>query len=375
MRTQATTPIDYRLFTFFGLIVLIGLVMLVSASMVVGHERFGDSYFFIKRQLLLGIVPGILAFFFFLHVDYRFLKKYYILIFAATVLLLIAPFIPGVGSTLGTAAKSWLVIGNFSFQPSEVAKLGLIIFLAGYLAEKGSHLHDLKKGFLPTLFLACVPTALIVVQPDIGTSFIFFAIIFGLLLVAEARWSHLGLLAAAGIAGFFAMIVVAPYRAARLSIFLHPELDPQGVGYHVNQAVLAVGSGGIFGLGLGQSRQKFAYLPEVHADSIFAVMAEELGFVLITVFLLLLLAFWIRGLKFAKAAPDPFGTLLAAGIIVWFVTQSIMNIGAMVGLLPLTGVPLPFVSHGGTALMVAMAATGVLLNISRHSQLPSPHHT
>jgi cell division protein FtsW len=207
----------------------------------------------------------------------------------------------------------------------------------------------------------------VVLQPDIGTVAILFSIVFGMLFLAGAKYLHMGSLAALGLVGLILMVMIAPYRAARLTTFLHPELDPQGIGYHINQAFLAVGSGGIFGLGLGHSRQKFQYLPEVHADSIFAVIAEEMGFLFVTALVVLFVLIALRGLMIAKSAPDKFAKLLVAGIITWLMVQSFLNIGAMVGLLPLTGVPLPFISHGGTALMVAMAAGGILINVSRHT--------
>jgi cell division protein FtsW len=188
-----------------------------------------------------------------------------------------------------------------------------------------------------------------------------------MLFLAQSKLSHLGLLASLAIAGFIIMILAAPYRAERLMTFLHPELDPQGQGYHINQAFLAIGSGGWFGLGLGHSRQKFQYLPEVHADSIFAIGSEELGFIVISGFLILLLLICLRGFLIAKNSGDPFGTYLVGGIIAWFTIQSILNIGAMVGLLPLTGVPLPFVSHGGSALMIGMVAMGMVIRVSKES--------
>lgn len=188
-----------------------------------------------------------------------------------------------------------------------------------------------------------------------------------MLFFAEATYRHLGLLAVVGVIAFLVMIWAAPYRAERFMTFLHPELDPQGQGYHINQAFLAIGSGGLLGLGLGHSRQKFQYLPEVHADSIYAVMAEELGFFVAAGFVVLLLYICLRGLRIAKSAPDTFGRILMIGIIMWFMAQAFLNIGAMVGLLPLTGVPLPFVSHGGTALMVTLAGVGIMVNISKQT--------
>lgn len=359
---------DYVLLAYFAVWLIFGLVMLTSASSPIGHQRFGDGYFFIKRQLLLGVLPGLVAFLFFAKVDYQILKKYATLVFVLTISVLLLVFIPGLGSTLNTNAHSWIVIAGRSIQPAELAKLGLIVFLAFYMAKKGKELHDFKSGFLMTLGLGMIPIGLVVLQPDIGTVAIMFGILFAMLFIAQAKISHMSLLALAGIMGLAVMIMIAPYRAARLTTFLHPELDPQGVGYHINQAFLAVGSGGILGLGLGHSRQKFQYLPEVHADSIYAIIAEEMGFIFAVGLVILLFLICKRGFQVAKGAPDQFGRLLVAGIIIWFMVQSFLNIGAMVGLLPLTGVPLPFVSHGGSALMMAMAAVGIVINVSKSAR-------
>ena len=367
MRTVWHSP-DYRFLSAIISILLLGLVVLTSASSVVALQKFGDSYFFVKRQLLLGVLPGILALYLFARIDYHILKKLSLIIFIIMIVLLLLPFIPGIGTSLGTSAQSWVTIGDYSFQPSEFAKFAVIIFFAAFMSELGSRIRDLRKGFLIILGLGMIPITLVILQPDIGTVSILFAILYAMFFFGEAKYRHLGLLAFAGIVLFLIMIWAAPYRAARFTTFLHPELDPLGQGYHINQAFLAIGSGGVFGLGLGHSRQKFAYLPEVHADSIYAVMAEELGFVVAVAFLILLMYMAFRGFAIAKRAPDDFGRLLVSGIIAWFIIQSFLNIGAMVGLLPLTGVPLPFVSHGGTALMVALAATGVIINISKQTQ-------
>jgi len=359
---------DYTLLTYFACILIFGLIMLSSASTAVGIARFGDSHFFIKRQIYFGVIPGLVLFFFFARFSYKIFARNTSTIFVGTILLLLLVFIPGIGSALNTGSKSWMVIGGFSLQPSEFAKLGLVLFLAGYLSQMKEKIWDFQHGFLVALGTGLVPALMVVAEPDVGTASILFAIIFGMLLLAGARWTHMGLLALFGIVAIVSLIIVAPYRAARLTTFLHPELDPQGIGYHINQAELAIGSGGFWGLGLGRSVQKFQYLPEVHADSIFAVISEEMGFLVSVVFLVLLTLAIFRGLKVARNASDDYGRLVAGGILIWFSTQSIMNIGAMVGMLPLTGVPLPFVSHGGTALAISMGAVGILTNISAYAR-------
>ena len=356
---------DYRLIAYFAIWLIFGLVMLTSASSAVGHQNFGDNYFFIKRQILFGVLPGLLLFFFFAKFDYAKLRKLGNWIYGLALVLLFFVFIPGIGANYGTHSNSWLNIFGYSFQPAEFAKLGLILFMAHLISARKTQITDFMNGFVPTLIFGLIPIGLVILQPDIGTVCILFAIMFGLLFIGRAKLMHLALLGALGVICLGLMIWLAPYRAARLTVFLHPELDPQGIGYHINQAFLAIGSGGIFGRGLGNSLQKYQYLPEVSADSIFAIVVEEMGLVFGVGLIVLLLMIAKRGLKIAKSAPDEYGRLVASGIIIWFVVQSFLNIGAMVGIMPLTGVPLPFVSHGGTALMVAMGAVGIVVNVSK----------
>lgn len=360
---------DYTFLTFFIILLIFGLIMLSSASSPVGHQRFSDGYFFIKRQLIFGVLPGLALFFLFAKISYKRLQDLAIPIYILVIIILLLVFIPGIGSNLNTGAQSWILIGDYSFQPSEFAKLGIIIFLASYLTLKGKKLLNFKEGFLIAVCLGLAPIMLVVLQPDIGTVAILFTIMFGLLFVAQTNVRHLSVLALVGIISIVILVLLAPYRAARLTIFLHPELDPQGIGYQTNQALVAVGSGGVLGLGLGHSRQKFQYLPEVHADSIFAIVAEEMGFIVSVLFIILLGCIAYRGYMIASSIKDEFGQLLMVGILVWFISQSFLNIGAMIGLLPLTGVPLPFVSHGGTALMISMASVGIMINISKETKI------
>jgi len=360
---------DYTLLSYFAILLVFGLIMLASASSAVGHERFADAYFFIKRQMLLGILPGIFLFFFFSKFPYQKLRQLSLPFFIFSIILLLLIFIPGIGSSFGTVNRSWLSLFGFSFQPAELVKLALIIYLSALLVNKGKELLKFKNGFLTILGIGGIPLVLVAMQPDIGTLAILFVIIFSLLFIAGAKWSHIISLAGVGIAAFVILIIIAPYRLARLTTFLHPELDPQGIGYHINQAFLAIGSGGMFGQGYGHSLQKFQYLPEVAADSIYAVIAEEMGFIFAIGLIILLYLIAVRGFALAKKTSDHFGKLLVSGIIIWFTAQSFLNIGAMVGILPITGVPLPFVSHGGSALAIAMGAVGILMNVSKQVEL------
>ena len=358
-------------FIFLGalfLICFLGLLMLSSASSVQSFQQHGSSYYFVKRQFFRGLLPGLLLFFIFSRLNLNFLKKYSFWFLIGSLVLLVAVFIPGLGVASGQT-KSWLKFGALSFQPSEILKLSFIIYLAAWLENKSHSLEmkNLRYTLLPFLFLLGVITLLIMAQPDLGTFLIIMAIAGIVYFAANAPWRHL-----VGILGAFLIIVflavqIAPYRLSRITTFLNPAIDPQGTGYQIQQAKLAIGSGGLFGLGIGKSRQKFNYLPEVKGDSIFAVIAEEMGFIFSLLLLLLFLTIMLRGFKIARASPDNFSSLLAIGIIGWFSFQAFINIGAMVGALPLTGIPLPFISYGGTALTISLVAGGILTKISKQT--------
>lgn len=357
---------DYFLITIVALIVIFGLVMLSSASSVEGYQKFGDPNHFIKNQLL-AFVLGIFAFVFMSRVDYRNWKKFAFPIMLVTIILLVSVFIPGLGTGL-LGAKRWVTIGPLFFQPSEVVKLTFLIYLATWLEKRGEGIKDLSTGLGPFLMIIIIVLGLIILQPDLGTMTVMAVISLSCYIVAGAPFLHLTGLGLAAAGAFALLIKIAPYRAQRFTVFLNPELDPQGIGYHINQALLAIGSGGILGLGLGYSRQKYNYLPQASSDSIFAVIAEELGFIFSVIVIALFLIFMFRGFKIAKGAPDKFGQIMAAGITAWFTFQAFINIGAMTGLLPLTGIPLPFISQGGSALVISLAAVGILFNISKFSK-------
>ena len=346
---------------------MFGLVMLTSASGPLGFDRFGDSYYYLKHQLFLGAVPGLIALLITSRIHYQVYKRYALGLLILSIALLVLVFIPGIGTDFGTFANSWVVIGTFSFQPSELVKLTFFLYLAAWM-ERRSHgdIHDVRAGLVPFLIILSIVAVLMMLQPDLGTLSIIATVSFIMYFIAGGPLKHLVGLGALCIGAFAVAIKTSPYRAARLMTFLHPELDPQGVGYQINQALLAIGSGGFFGRGYGHSLQKFQYLPEVVGDSIFAVMAEELGFVLTLLFIAAFLGMLIRGMKIAQESKDRFGKYLVIGIISWFGIQAFVNIGAIVGLLPLTGVPLPFMSYGGTSLVVSLAAAGVVLNVSKH---------
>ena len=364
----ASKNVDKVFIVLLMILVVAGLVFLTSASAPIGYTEFSDTYHFIKRQILFGLIPGLLLFYLFSKVKYKVWFKLSWIIYLVSLLLLVLVFIPGIGLTIN-GARSWISIGSYSFQPAEFAKLALVIILATLLTDKNRNLEDWKNGLVPILLIILPSIVLIGLQPDIGTLSILAVMIFVVLYLSGVKKSYLAVLGAIAVVAFMILMIIAPYRVQRLTTFLHPELDPKGVGYQINQSFLAVGSGGAWGVGLGHSRQKFQYLPEVHADSIFAVIAEETGFILSFLFILLIAFLGLRGLKIAKKSNDEFGRLLVGGIMIWFIWQSFLNIGSMVGVLPLTGVPLPFVSHGGSALMIALCGAGIVVSVSRDARI------
>lgn len=359
---------DYIFIVTLFITIIIGLITLSSASTVTSYQKFNDSYYLLKHQILFGLFPGLILFFLALKINYNKLEKISPVLLIGSILLLIAVFIPGIGATHDRDTKSWINIIGFSFQPSELTKLALILFLASWLKEKKEKIKNFSQGIIPFLFILGIICCLIILQPDIGTMSVIAFISFVMLFVAGAKLKHLSLIALSGIGLLWILIKTAPYRLARLTIFLNPKLDPLGIGYHINQAFLAIGSGGLFGLGLGHSQQKFQYLPETIGDSIFAIIAEELGFIFSSALIILILFLIFRGLKIAKNAPNEFTKFTIIGIISWFGFQSFINIAAMVGLAPITGIPLPFISYGGTSLATSLFAAGILVNISKYTK-------
>lgn len=340
----------------------------MSASSPVGYARFHDAYWFVRRQILFGILPGLVLFIVLAKIDLSILKRLVWPIYGAALLLLLLGFIPGVGVTINNS-RGWLSLFGYSFQPSEFAKLAVIILLAHLLTNRQHNWSDWQTSLLPIMATVLPAVLLVLLEPDLGTTSILVVIIFFMFYTAAVPTRYLATLGLIGIVGFAGLVIAAPYRVQRITTFLHPELDPKGVGYQMNQSFLAVGSGGFWGLGFGQSRQKYQYLPEVSADSIFAIIAEENGFIISFLAVFLILFFGWRGFKIAKFCPDDFGKLLTVGVMVWFLWQSLLNIGANVGALPLTGVPLPLVSHGGSAMVAMLAAFGIVAGISKTGRL------
>ncbi len=355
---------DLKLGTILGILLSLGLLILYSASDVTSFRKFGSNGHYFFHQLLYGALPGLILMYIFSKIDYHKWQKFAPLLIFIAVALLMAVFFPHLGFKVGNA-KRWISTGPLFFQPSELAKLFLIFYLAAWLDKRRDHISNLYYGVIPALFVILVIAGLVFLEPDVGTALIIAIISLAMLFVGGSRLKHLGLVLVVGMLILLVAVKVQPYRMARFTTFLNPSADPQGIGYQINQARLAIGSGGLFGYGYGHSRQKYNYLPEVMGDSIFAVTVEELGFVLATAIIALYIIFAFRASKIANAAPDMFGKMVAVGIISWICFQALINIGAIIGAMPLTGVPLPFISYGSSSLIITLAAMGVLLNISK----------
>ncbi|MBC7076328.1 MAG: stage V sporulation protein E [Syntrophomonadaceae bacterium] len=357
-------PPDFILFITTLALLGIGLVMVFSSSAVTAGVKYGDAYFFFKRQLLWAVI-GLIAMIVIMKINYLRLREFSLPLMAVAVICLILVITP-----LGIATKGstrWLGVGILSFTPSELAKLAVVMFLAKTLEVNIDNIKSFKKGIFPYLALLAFVCGLIMAQPDLGTSFAIAGTVFCMLLVAGAKWSHLGVIAISGLGAVAAAIAVAPYRMERFIAFLNPWKFASDEGFQTIQSLYALGSGGLFGMGLGRSRQKFFYLPEQHTDFIFAILGEELGFLGACLVIALFLLFAWRGFRIAINAPDNFGSLLAAGVTIMVIFQAAINIGVVSGTLPVTGITLPFISYGGSSLLFTMAGVGLLLNISRYS--------
>jgi cell division protein FtsW len=345
-----------------------GLVLLFSASSVVSYARYGNTYYYFTHQLIaVGI--GLVAFFIASKINYRVWKRYAFFFLIFSIVLLTLVFIPGIGADYGTA-KSWINVFGYSFQPAELVKLSFLIYLATWLEAKKGDLGSFSGGIVPFLSILGIISVLMLAQPDLGTLFIIAFTSMLVFFVGGGKVRHIFLVVVfAGLLLFVMLNIKSSYQSDRFKCLKDPSYSAQDKCYQINQSLIAVGSGGWFGRGLGQSRQKFMYLPEVWGDSIFPIAAEEIGFVFSSLLILLFLFIFYRGLIIARAAPDLYGRTLATGIIVWLAVQTFLNIGGMINLIPMTGVPLPFVSAGGSAILSALIAMGILTNISKQAKI------
>jgi len=352
--------IDKKLFVAAILLTIIGLIAVLDASAPQALNAFGDKFHLFKNQLIWSFV-GFILLVISSKINYKFWQKIATPLFFFVLVSLILVLIPGIGAKL-LGARRWISLGPVFFQPSEFAKFGLILFMAKFLSKKEASV----LYFLPLALIAF----LIMLEPDLGTTMVI--VLAGAIQIFASQINLLHYTGVGILGGIivFLLVIVSPYRKDRLLTFFEQSTDPLGKSYHIRQILLGLGSGGLLGVGLGSSRQKFLFLPEAATDSIFAVIAEEIGFIG-ALGLIFLLGFYVfRALKIAKYAPDDFSRYLSLGIASWIGIQAILNIASMTALVPLTGIPLPFISYGGSSLIMIMLATGILLNISRLSVIP-----
>lgn len=364
LRLKKKSP-DFVLFLTVMSLLSLGVIMVFSASEYSTLIYYNDSFYFFKRQVL-WVLLGLGAMFFMINYDYWRLKNYIWPILFIAFMMLVLVLVPGIGKEVN-GARRWIGLGPVNFAPAELVKLCIIIFTAYGLSRQKDRVKQFTKGVLPYLAVTFLAALLILFQPDLGTAISLTGIVFVMIFAAGARVTHLGGIALAGVAAVILAIFLEPYRMKRFLAFLDPWADPQGAGFHIIQGLYAIGSGGLFGLGLGQSRQKFLYLPENHTDFIFAIIAEELGFIGALLVIMLFVLFIWRGMKIAVTSQDPFASLLATGVTAWIGVQAVINMGVVTGSLPVTGIPLPFISFGGTSMLFTMTGVGILLNISRFS--------
>lgn len=358
----------FNLLLFLSILAIsiFGLIMIYSASYIWAEYKFHDPFKFVKNQglfFLIGIVLMILI----SRIDFRIYQKHANKILGLCILLLILVLIPGVG-TVRNGSRSWFGIGSFGIQPSEFTKLGLIIFTSKYLCKNEKDMKSVKKGVLPILGLTLSIFGLIMLQPDFGTGTIIVMTIIGILFVGGVSFKFFFKIGIVGAVGIIGLIAIAPYRLARILSFLDPWKDPLGSGFQIIQSLYAIGPGGLLGLGFGNSIQKHFYLPEPQTDFIFSIISEEFGFMGVLIVATLFVTIIISGFKIAMKCEDLFGKYMAFGITFGLAFQALLNLMVVVGLIPVTGVTLPFLSYGGSSLLITLCSMGILLNISRYNK-------
>lgn len=361
MFRSADKPLLYITFLLLGG----GLLILASSSMMLSQKNFGSPSYYLWHQLLLGGIPGVIALIVTAQIPYHTWRKFALPLMAVSFLLLALLFIPQLSYSFG-GARRWLKLGPISIQPSEILKLGFITYLASWIDSRRQEVGSVSRGLIPFTLMLAIVGIFLIMQPDIGTLGIIVATAGLLYFLGGGKVNQIATIFILGLAILYFIIQAAPYRQDRIKTFLNPRLEPQGKSYQINQAFIALGSGGFLGSGFGRSLQKYNYLPEPMGDSIFAIFGEEVGFAGVTLLIAAFgFLFW-RILYVARRAPDLFGKLLASGIGIGIVVQAFINMAAISGLMPLTGIPLPFISYGGTALIMTLASIGIVLNISKH---------
>ena len=357
---EASRRIDYFLIITVAALLIVGLMMVYSSTFDLAYKGFGDSTYFFRRQIL-WMVLGLGAMIVLARIEYHFWQRVAILLMAGALLLLGMVLV--IGSTR-FGGQRWLLPGG-SVQPSELCKLAVVIYIAAWLSSKGERIRQITYGLIPFSILIGLVTGLIMFQPDLSTAVLIALTGGAMFFIAGADLLQLAISLIFGGATFVFLVSQMPHSATRIAVFLDPNSDPNGVAYHIRQTLIALGCGGWTGVGLGAGRQKFGYMPAAHTDAIFAVLGEELGLIGCLVVIGLFVALAYRGFKIALEAPDAFGTVLAAGLTSSLIIQALVNIAVVTATLPYAGVPLPFISYGGSSLVVALVSVGLLLSISR----------
>ncbi|MFA7252676.1 MAG: FtsW/RodA/SpoVE family cell cycle protein [Candidatus Paceibacterota bacterium] len=360
--------IDKTFLLSFLLLLITGLIVFVSASMGIYARDTAKFTSIIFSQMFFGLFLGLVACFIMSKINYRYLKRFSFYIFILSVFMTLLVFVPGIGVSHGGASR-WIYIGTLSFQPLEFLKIGFIIYFAAWISGVKDQIKTFRYGLLPFIILMSILGGILLKQPDTDSFIIIFATGLAMYLIGGAKWRHIFLIIMMGIVCLVSLFMMRPYLINRLSTFLDPSANSLTSGYQIQQSLIAVGSGQVFGRGLGQSVQKFKFLPESVGDAIFPIAAEEFGFIGSIIIILLFIFFASRGLKIAGRAPDQFGGLLVLGIVILITIQSFINIASMIGVIPLSGSPLIFFSQGGTALMFALLEIGIILNISKYQKL------
>lgn len=357
---------DYPLLTVVGVLVPIGVVMVYSSSFVDAFTNHGDQLYYAWKQFVAAII-GTAAMLTVQRIDYRLWRRYSVHLMAVTLFLLVLTLLLPTDFTEVNGARSWIRVAGFSLQPSEIAKLALVVYFADWLSKRGGKLTNVTYGLVPFGVMLGVVCGLVMIGGDLGTTIVLVVIAAVVYFVAGASLLHLAGAASLAAGAFWAMVTIAPYRQERIAAWLDPFEYYLGAGYQPVHALYALGSGGLFGVGLGQARQKFLWLPQAHTDTIFAIIGEEFGLAgtLFIVTCFLVIAY--RGLRIAGRASEPFAQLVAVGLTAWLVFQALINIAVVTTLLPFTGLTMPLVSFGGTSLVMTMVAVGVLLSISRYA--------
>ena len=350
------------------ILISIGIIMIYSSSSIYAGEKYGDGLYFLKRHLVFLSI-GLLFTFFALVIDYRVFRKYSRVILWAALALLALVLIPGLGREV-SGARRWFRYKFISFQPSEFANLAVIIYVSDFICRKADKIKMLLHGFIPPICVLGLTTLLILLQPDLGTVIALSSVVLLMLYIAGVRGRHILTLILCSLPALYFLIFSVPYRRARVLAFLNPWLDPKGSGFQIIQSQVAIGSGGFFGRGLGHSQQKLFYLPAAHTDFIFSIIGEELGLLGTLGVIALFMMFIKQGLKIIKNAQDQFGYFLALGLILMISLKAIINIGVSCGVFPTKGLPLPFISYGGSSLIFDMVSLGLLINIARTGDYP-----